>query len=161
MLGAVQALRLSCFAILLWPGLGGAGEVNDGFLRPGTVEEFMRLGGRVRVIAHRGFSGRTPENTLVAVRMAVAEGADMVELDFQASLDGEIVCFHDDTLDRTTNGSGLVSQTPLARLKQLDAGSWFSPRFRDQAHRALREGGDAQRRVDPRVGRDRRSVDDV
>jgi glycerophosphoryl diester phosphodiesterase len=107
--------------------------------RPTTVQQFMRLGARVRIIAHRGFSGRAPENTLAAVRLAIDEGADMVELDFQPSSDGEIVCFHDDTLDRTTDGTGLVSQTPLDMLKRLDAGSWFSPRFRDERIPTLSE----------------------
>jgi glycerophosphoryl diester phosphodiesterase len=97
--------------------------------RPGTIDAFMDPGGSTWVIAHRGFSGRAPENTLVAVREAIAIGAHMAEIDVTLSADGHIVVIHDETLDRTTNGRGLVSAFTLAELKKLDAGSWFSPRF--------------------------------
>jgi glycerophosphoryl diester phosphodiesterase len=92
----------------------------------------MRIGERSRVIAHRGFSGRAPENTLVAVRQAIAVGADMVEVDVTLTADHRVVCIHDDTLDRTTNGTGPVSGHTLAQLGRLDAGSWFSSSFRNQ-----------------------------
>ena len=63
----------------------------------------------------------------------------MVEVDVQASADGVVVCFHDDTVDRTTDGTGLVSQTPVDLLKRLDAGRWFSPRFQDERIPTLTE----------------------
>jgi glycerophosphoryl diester phosphodiesterase len=97
--------------------------------RPATIEDFMTAGGGTWVIAHRGFSGRAPENTLVAVREAIAIGAHMAEIDVTLSADEHIVVIHDETLDRTTNGRGLVSEFTLAELKKLDAGSWFSPQF--------------------------------
>lgn len=81
------------------------------------------------VIAHRGASGTTPENTLVAFRRAEEMGAHMIELDVQLSRDGHVVVMHDDTVDRTTNGSGVVATLELSRLKTLDAGSWFAPAF--------------------------------
>lgn len=96
------------------------------------VDAFLRLGGRPRVIAHRGFSGRAPENTLLAFARAIAIGADMIELDVQASRDGELVVIHDETLDRTTNGRGPVLGCDLAELRTLDAGVWFSPEFRGE-----------------------------
>jgi len=139
MLGVVRAVTTALLTTLLWPGFSAAGEMNSEFQRPATVEQFMRLGARVRVIAHRGFSGRAPENTLSAIRLAIDAGADMVELDFQASSDGAVVCFHDDSLDRTTDGTGLVSQTPLEKLQRLDAGAWFSPRFQDERIPTLAE----------------------
>jgi len=97
--------------------------------RPETIEAFMNPGGGTWVIAHRGFSGRAPENTLIAVREAIAIGAHMAEIDVTLSADDHIVVIHDETLDRTTNGRGLVSEFTLAELKKLDAGSWFSPQF--------------------------------
>jgi glycerophosphoryl diester phosphodiesterase len=97
--------------------------------RPDSILEFMKIGDRMRVIAHRGFSGRAPENTLVAVSSAIRVGADMVEVDVTLTSDNRLVCIHDETLDRTTNGSGLVGDHSLAELKRLDAGSWFSREF--------------------------------
>lgn len=73
-------------------------------------------------VAHRGASGLYPENTLLAFREAVACGTDMLELDVLLSRDGELVVMHDQTLDRTTNGTGRVRDHSLAELRQLDAG---------------------------------------
>jgi len=81
------------------------------------------------VIAHRGASGTAPENTLAAFRRAVAVGADMIELDVQLSRDRAVVVLHDDTLDRTTDGTGPARARTLAELAVLDAGSWFAPAF--------------------------------
>ena len=86
----------------------------------------------VLVTAHRGFSGDAPENTLAAFRKAMEVGSDMIELDVRFSKDGQIVVIHDDTLDRTTNGRGKVSDYTLKELKQFDAGSWFGPQFSDE-----------------------------
>jgi glycerophosphoryl diester phosphodiesterase len=97
--------------------------------RPTTVEEFYETRARTRVIAHRGFSGAAPENTIASVRAAIEIQADMVEIDVTLSADGHIVVIHDETLDRTSDGSGEVSQFTLAELKQLDAGSRFDPSF--------------------------------
>ncbi len=86
------------------------------------------LAGAPLLIAHRGGSGLAPENTLLAFQRALDWwGADILELDVQPTRDGEAVVFHDDTLDRTTDGSGPVSARTLAELKQLDAGHHFTP----------------------------------
>jgi glycerophosphoryl diester phosphodiesterase len=81
------------------------------------------------VIAHRGASGTTPENTMAAFRRAVELGARFIETDIHLSRDGEIVAIHDATLDRTTSGRGPVMAHSLQELRALDAGSWFSPQF--------------------------------
>jgi len=107
--------------------------------RPGTIHEFMELGNRTRVIAHRGFSARAPENTLVAVSSAIRIGADMVEVDVTLTSDGRLVCIHDETLDRTTNGTGIVQDHSLAELRRLDAGSWFSREFHNARIPTLEE----------------------
>jgi glycerophosphoryl diester phosphodiesterase len=85
--------------------------------------------GAAEIIAHRGYSARAPENTLAAIDAAVAAGADAVEFDLHVSADGAPVLFHDDTLRRTTNGSGRVADKTLHELSDLDAGSWFGAGF--------------------------------
>lgn len=82
-----------------------------------------------RIIGHRGASGSAPENTLAAFRAAAAAGAKMVEFDVTLSRDGVPVVIHDDTLERTTNGRGNVTDHTAEELAGLDAGSWFSAEF--------------------------------
>ena len=93
----------------------------------------------VFVTAHRGFSGKAPENTLAAFRAAIDAGCDMIELDVHLSRDSQVVVIHDDTLERTTNGRGNVADQTYAELKRLDAGSWFDPRFSGERIPALAE----------------------
>ncbi len=81
------------------------------------------------IIAHRGYSFKYPENTLVAFKKAKELGAVMVELDVTMTKDRQLVVIHDDSLDRTTNGRGKVGDFTLAQLKNLDAGAWFDPCF--------------------------------
>ncbi len=113
-------------ATLLTPHATRAADAAEGIavtqlLTPGRAEPLL--------VAHRGLSARFPENTLAAFRAAVAEGAEMLELDVGLSADGQVVVLHDRTLDRTTNGSGPLSALPLAEIAGLDAGSWFAPAF--------------------------------
>lgn len=88
---------------------------------------------RPLVIAHRGYSMLAPENTLLAFKMAVTAGADLVELDYYHSKDGVPIVFHDSTLDRTSDADEKweerkipVGSRSATELRQLDAGSWFS-----------------------------------
>lgn len=83
-------------------------------------------------IAHRGASGYAPENTMAAFEQAYKMGADMLELDVQLSIDGQVVVIHDTKLNRTSSGKGPVQNMTLHQLRQLDAGSWYSSRFRGQ-----------------------------
>lgn len=76
-------------------------------------------------IAHRGASGTFPENTVSAFRAAIDAGADMCELDVQLSRDGAVVVIHDDTVERTTDGTGEVAELTLEELRRLDAGAKF------------------------------------
>lgn len=79
-------------------------------------------------IAHRGGAALAPENTMAAFRRAVeVDRTDMLELDVHLTRDGEIVVFHDDTLDRCTDGEGLVRERTWAELERLDAGFHFTP----------------------------------
>jgi len=84
---------------------------------------------RPLLIGHRGYPAKFPENTLAAFEGAINAGCDMIELDVTLTKDRKVVVIHDDTLDRTTDGSGLVLAQTFEELKRLDAGSWFAPRF--------------------------------
>ena len=84
------------------------------------------------IVAHRGYRLKYPENTLIAFQAALETGAPMIELDVTFSRDRKVVVIHDASLERTTNGHGPVNDYSLEELKQLDAGSWFDPRFADQ-----------------------------
>jgi glycerophosphoryl diester phosphodiesterase len=83
---------------------------------------------RPRIVAHRGLLKHAPENTLANFR-ACLELQIGFEFDVERTKDGHLVCIHDTTVDRTTNGKGRVADLSLAEVRQLDAGSWFDPRF--------------------------------
>ena len=81
------------------------------------------------VVAHRGFSAIAPENTIAAMRKAVEAGADSCEFDVRQCRDGVIVLMHDETVERTTDGKGRISDLNSTQIKKLDAGSWKSEDF--------------------------------
>jgi glycerophosphoryl diester phosphodiesterase len=104
--------------------------------------------GRKQSIAHRGASGSAPEHTAAAYRLAIEQRADFVEQDLGVTRDNQLICIHDDTLDRTTNVAEvfpertstdavqrpqgkhwLVNDFTLAEIRRLDAGKWFKPEF--------------------------------
>ena len=89
--------------------------------------------------AHRGASGHAPENTIAAVEKAIVLGAAMAEIDIQQTADDKFAVFHDDLLDRTTNGAGPLWEKTLAELQALDAGSWFGPEFAGERIPSLEE----------------------
>ena len=76
------------------------------------------------MVAHRGASDREPEHTLAAYLHAIELGADALECDIRLTADGHLVCVHDRTVNRTSNGTGIVSTLELAQLEGLDWGSW-------------------------------------
>jgi len=84
---------------------------------------------RTLVCAHRGVSAYFPENTLVAIEEAVKVGAPMTEIDVRRTADGHIVLMHDETIDRTTSGSGAVSALTLEDICCFDAGAWKGEQF--------------------------------
>lgn len=87
---------------------------------------------KVLNIAHRGFSSKYPENTMIAFEKAVEENCDGIETDLNMTKDGIIVICHDETLNRTTNGSGYIKDYTYKELSKLDAGTKFSDKFKDQ-----------------------------
>jgi glycerophosphoryl diester phosphodiesterase len=78
-----------------------------------------------RIIGHRGAAATAPENTLGGIRQAKREGAAWVEFDVKLSADGQAILMHDDTLDRSTTGTGPVRAMTLDQIRTLDAGAWF------------------------------------
>jgi glycerophosphoryl diester phosphodiesterase len=87
---------------------------------------------KVSVAAHRGNSRYYPENTMAAFRSAVEIGADMIETDVHMTKDGALVLMHDDKVDRTTNGTGFISDMTLDEIRALDAGSHKDEKFRGE-----------------------------
>ncbi len=85
--------------------------------------EDLHLPGRIKpyIMAHRGNRVRYPENTLSAFKQAIMDGADILETDLHLTSDGAIVCIHDSTVDRTTDGSGPVGSMTLSEIRRLNA----------------------------------------
>lgn len=91
------------------------------------------------IFGHRGASAHAPENTIAAFELALVQQADAIELDVKLSADGHVVVIHDSTVDRTTNGTGRVKDLSLSDLMALDAGSFFSEKFRGEKIPTLNE----------------------
>ena len=108
-------------------------------------------GSRLAVIAHRGASGEAPENTLSAVRLALAQGADVVENDLHRTRDGALVVPHDPTLARTPDASRVlpgrapwaIAALTLSEVRRVDAGSWFGPGHASEPVPTLAEWAEA------------------
>lgn len=81
------------------------------------------------VIAHRGWSGSYPENTLIGLREAIKIGCHSIEFDVAMTRDRRLIIIHDDTLSRTTNAAGFVNEWEYRDLRKLDAGAWFHPKY--------------------------------
>lgn len=130
-----------------------------------SVLVFAQSGKKV-LIAHRGASAYAPEHTIEAYRLAIEQGADFVEQDLQVTKDGELVCLHDLTLERTTDVEDIfpdrfradvsedqpsgsqpvkhwyVSDFTLSEIKRLDAGSWFNAKFKGARVQTFQEAID-------------------
>ncbi len=93
----------------------------------------------MQVIGHRGAAALAPENTWASFDRALSIGVDAIETDVHSTSDGELVLIHDKNLGRTTDGSGVVHDTPWSVVKGLDAGSWFSADYAGARVPLLRE----------------------
>lgn len=92
-------------------------------------------------VSHRGASAYAPEHTIMSYEMGEKMHGDYIEIDLQMTKDGQLIAMHDVTLDRTTNGTGLVKDFTLEEIKELDAGSWFNekyPQFSNPAYEGLK-----------------------
>ncbi len=96
-----------------------------------------------KVIGHRGAKAYAPENTIESIATAASLGVEWVELDVKLTRDNVPIIFHDEELDRTTSGTGLIAQTNYEDLRDLDAGSWFGDSFVDARIPTLEEAVDA------------------
>lgn len=96
-------------------------------LTPDAPEFAFFESDRPMVIAHQGGEGLRPSNTIAAFENAAALGVDVLEMDIHSTRDGVLVVIHDDTVDRTTDGSGRVLDLTLAELQQFDAGDYWTP----------------------------------
>jgi len=83
----------------------------------------------IEIVVHRGANALAPENTIASTDSALKYGAKWIELDVRKSKDGELFNLHDETLERTTNGKGKLSEMLANDVRKLDAGSWFSPKY--------------------------------
>nr|WP_106782480.1 glycerophosphodiester phosphodiesterase [Lysinibacillus timonensis] len=93
----------------------------------------------MKIIAHRGYSGKYPENTLAAFQAAAKLPIDGVEFDVHLTKDQQIVVIHDEKINRTSTGTGYVKDLTLEELRQYDYGSWFSEEFIGESIPTLRE----------------------
>ncbi len=115
--------------------LAFAGLVLAGLLAALAGAVFLdtvRLGDDVVVIAHRGAAGSAPENTLASVALAVEQGADIIEIDVQETLDGQVVVMHDSDLMRVGGSPLKIWASTYADIIEIDIGSWYGPEFSDQ-----------------------------
>ncbi|HKL80000.1 MAG TPA: glycerophosphodiester phosphodiesterase family protein [Mobilitalea sp.] len=86
----------------------------------------------ILIVGHRGIRAFYPENTMISFEKAIEAGVDGIEMDINMTKDGHLVVVHDNSVDRTTNGFGLVQDMTLAELKRLDAGSYYSQEFSNE-----------------------------
>lgn len=85
-------------------------------------------------VSHRGASGYAPEHTITSYQMGEKMHGDYIEIDLQMTKDGQLIAMHDETVDRTTDQTGLVKDYTLAQIKQMDAGSWFNEKYPQYAN---------------------------
>jgi glycerophosphoryl diester phosphodiesterase len=105
--------------------------INDFGVRPVINLSSEETATQPLIVAHRGLLRHAPENTLANFR-ACLELRLGFEFDVRRSKDGHLVCVHDETVNRTSDGTGKVTELTLAQLKKLDAGSWFGPEFANE-----------------------------
>ena len=85
-----------------------------------------------KIFGHRGYKGKYPENTILSFKKAIELEIDGIELDVHLSKDKELIVIHDETVNRTTDGTGYIKDLTLYELKKLDAGSWFDENFKGE-----------------------------
>jgi glycerophosphoryl diester phosphodiesterase len=134
------AASIAVLAVMLYAGLNLlAPEPRGASPAPAAPPFAKQLAKKVLVIGHRGDPTNAPEDTVASINAAFALGAGMVEIDVQFSLDGVVVVIHDETLERTTDGTGRVAETTLADLKRLDAGSSTDRKYEGERIPTLEE----------------------
>ena len=97
-----------------------------------TLASYSTNKEKLEIVVHRGANKLAPENTMAATQKCIDLGVEYVEIDVRESKDGVLYILHDKTLDRTTNGTGTISEMYSTQIDQLDAGSWFSKDFKGE-----------------------------
>ena len=116
-----------------------------GVVAGGAFLQGFNINRTIDITGHRGSKVRAPENTLSALRQAIAEGADYAEIDVQTTADGVVVLLHDADLMRVASVNRRLRDTHYHELKDIDVGSWFAPEFRDERIPTLQEAIDLAR----------------
>lgn len=98
----------------------------------GVAISTIHLEDSTEVMAHRGSSAKAPENTMAAIKLAIEDGTDWVEIDVQETVDGEVVVFHDSDFMRLAGRALNIWDASMADLENIDIGSWFAPKFKDE-----------------------------
>ncbi len=125
--GIIAIVLVAVDVILVYDQVANGGNVT-----------FAHMG-EVGITSHRGDSRKAPENTMPAIELALDTEADYVEIDVQETKDGEVVLMHDPTMKRTTGVAKKVCDLTLEEIKQLDAGKWFSEKYKGTQIPTLRE----------------------
>ncbi len=118
-------------------GLFAGAATSSALAETSPLEQQLKDLESFQVIAHRGASGHAPESTLGAYELAHEWDVDYLELDVQITSDGELVVFHDDAIDRTSDGEGAINDYTLEELKALDTGTWFNEENPESADAAF------------------------
>ena len=112
-----------------WLSVLGAFVIVASFATNGETAMAKEKYKYVENVAHRGASGYAPEHTITSYQMGEKLHGDYIEIDLQMTKDGQLIAMHDEKLDRTTDGTGLVKDYTLDEIKHLDAGSWFNEAY--------------------------------
>jgi len=123
-------VRWTASLLLFLPSPSVAADSPDAATAAARVKE---------VIGHMGSCADRPGNTLIGIRRAIEAGAHAAEVDARTTKDGELVCMHDETVDRTTDGTGKVGDLSRHDIKKLDAGVKFDAKFLGERVPTLRE----------------------
>lgn len=132
--GAGEGMKMTPASL----GLILGGGLIASLIAGSVLLDNIRIGDNVMVVAHRGASGAAPENTLAAVRQAISDGADWIEIDVQETADGEVVVFHDGDFMRQSKVNLKIWDATMADIAELDIGSWFAAEFSAERAPTLR-----------------------
>jgi glycerophosphoryl diester phosphodiesterase len=125
----MNQLTKVCFACCLGASFALAQTVPSTPTHAALTDAAQTTPEKIIVISHRGEHLHHPENTIPAFQAAIDAGADYFEADVRTTSDGRLILMHDNKVDRTTNGTGLVKDMTFAQIRALDAGAKFSPKF--------------------------------
>lgn len=117
-----------------WMSALGALVIGVGIMSGGGTGMAKEKHKDIVNVSHRGASGYAPEHTITSYKMGEEMHGDYIEVDLQMTKDGKLIAMHDEKVDRTTDGTGLVKDFTLDQIKQLDAGSWFNEKYPQYAN---------------------------